>query len=49
MNNEDRKSARKISLNGSKVRFGKELGEYSECEEDAKIEVNKRKYKKPGN
>jgi hypothetical protein len=45
-NTDERRSSRKESLNGTKVRFNKEVGDYSEVEEEAKIEENRRKYKK---
>ncbi len=45
-NTEEKKSARKESLNGAKVRFGKDVGNYIEGDEEAKILENRRKYKK---
>lgn len=45
-NTEEKKSSRKESLNGAKVRFGRDVGNYTEAEEEAKILENKRKYKK---
>lgn len=41
---QERKSSRKMELNGSRVRF--DVGDYSEDEEQAKFEENKKKYKK---
>lgn len=36
--NNDRKSSRKLILNGTRVRFNGEVGEYSDVEENLKIE-----------
>ena len=48
MNNDERKSSRKMILAGARVRFdNNNIGEYSEVEEDARIEHNKKKYKNP--
>lgn len=46
--NNDRKSSRKMILNGTRVRFNGGLGECSEVEEDAKIDFNKKKYQNGG-
>jgi len=47
-NNDDIKSSRKIILAGARVRFyNSNVGEYSEVEEDARIEHNKKKFKNP--
>ena len=43
--NNDRKSSRKVILNGTRVRFNQsEVGEYSESDEESKIVKNKIKY-----
>ena len=34
-------------MGGSRVRFGFDVGEYSEAEEEAKLKENRMKYKKP--
>lgn len=41
---DSRKSSRKALLKGARIRFGQEIGEYSEVEEDEKIVKNRNKY-----
>jgi hypothetical protein len=46
---EERKSSRKVILNGQRVRFNNsEIGEYSEENEEKKIKHNKKKYNNGG-
>ncbi|CDW72087.1 nli interacting factor-like phosphatase family protein [Stylonychia lemnae] len=47
--NEQRKTFRRSSLSGTKVRFNQEVGPYKEQDEEAKIDENRRKYKKGSN
>eukprot|EP00347_Sterkiella_histriomuscorum_P008277 403345696 len=45
--NEQRRSLRRDSLSGNKVRFNKDMiGDYNQIDEQAKIDENRRKYKK---